>query len=103
MSYPGLKYYKDDDEICFDLEYCQDAFMYFDTFDGDEIRYWPKFSANFEEIDDKDKIGTYDCTHTTYSMANEKWLRDLITQQIKEYKRLVNEWKKKCVAADFEP
>jgi len=105
MSYPGFKYYKDDDEIYFDLEYCHDTFMYFDTLDGDEIRYWPKFSSRFDEpdTDNEDKIYTYGCTDKMYKNADEKWLRDLITQQMKEYKRLVNEWKKSCVAADFEP
>ena len=104
MSYPGFRYYKDDDEIYFDLEYCHDTFMYFDTLDGDEIRYWPKFSSRFGEpdTDNEDRIYTYDCSHKRYKNATEQWLRDLITQQMKEYKRLVNEWKKSCVAADFE-
>ena len=101
MSYPGFTR-EDEDEIYFDLEYCHDAFMYFDTLDGDEIRYWPKFSSNFEEEDNEDKIYTYGCTDKKYENADEKWLRDLITQKLKEYKQLVFEWKKSCVAADFE-
>ena len=104
MSYPGFKHYKEDDDIYFDLEYCHDTFMYFDTLDGDEIRYWNKFSANFEEEDVKneDRIMTYGCSSKKYENATEKWLRDLITQKLQEYKQLVFEWKKKCVAADFE-
>ncbi len=103
-SYPGFKYYKEDDDVYFDLEYCHDSFMYFDTLDGDDIRYWPKFSTRFEEpdVDNEDKIYTYGCAGEKYENATEKWLRDLITKQLQEYKRLVNEWKKSCIAADFE-
>ena len=33
-SYPGFRYFKEDDDVYFDLEYCNDSFMYFDTLDG---------------------------------------------------------------------
>lgn len=101
-SYPGFRYFKEDDDVYFDLEYCNDSFMYFDTLDGDEIRYWTKFSTCFDEKNNKDKICTYCCTSEKYENATEEWLRDLITKQLQEYKRLVNEWKKSCIAADFE-